>query len=53
MRISARNQLKGTVESVQSGEVMAETVVKLSGGSSQSWVRVPSLALLSRKMSSY
>lgn len=32
MRISARNQLKGTVESVHSGEVMAEVVVKLTGG---------------------
>jgi molybdate transport system regulatory protein len=32
MRISARNQLKGTVESVHAGEVMAEVVVRLSGG---------------------
>jgi len=32
MRISARNQLKGTVESVHFGEVMAEVVVRLTGG---------------------
>jgi molybdate transport system regulatory protein len=32
MRISARNQLKGTVESVHSGEVMAEVIVRLAGG---------------------
>ena len=32
MRISARNQLEGTVESVHFGEVMAEVVVRLTGG---------------------
>ena len=32
MRISARNQLAGTVESVHMGDVMAEVVVGLKGG---------------------
>lgn len=32
MRISARNQLDATVESVHFGEVMAEVVVRLAGG---------------------
>ena len=32
MRLSARNQLEGTVESVHLGEVMAEVVVRLAGG---------------------
>ncbi|HTE46625.1 MAG TPA: TOBE domain-containing protein [Gemmatimonadaceae bacterium] len=32
MRISARNQLAGTVESVRADEVMAEVVVRLGGG---------------------
>jgi molybdopterin-binding protein len=32
MRISARNQLAGTVESVHHGEVMAEVVIRLKGG---------------------
>lgn len=32
MRLSARNQLSGVVESVTSDEVMAEVVVKLRGG---------------------
>ena len=31
MRISARNQLKGTVRSVSHGEVMSEVVVDLGG----------------------
>ncbi|HKW11474.1 MAG TPA: TOBE domain-containing protein [Gemmatimonadaceae bacterium] len=32
MKISARNQLRGTVESVTMGAVMAEVVVKLASG---------------------
>ena len=32
MRISARNQLAGVVESVHLGEVMAEVRVRLKGG---------------------
>ncbi len=32
MRISARNQLAGTVESVNADDVMAEVVVRLTGG---------------------
>ncbi len=32
MRISARNQLAGTVESIHVGDVMAEIVVGLKGG---------------------
>ncbi|HET8840532.1 MAG TPA: TOBE domain-containing protein [Ktedonobacteraceae bacterium] len=32
MKISARNQLKGTVKSVQVGAVMAEVVVELGNG---------------------
>ena len=32
MKISARNQLKGTVKSVQVGAVMAEVVVELGDG---------------------
>jgi molybdate transport system regulatory protein len=32
MRISARNQLAGSVESIHVGDVMAEVVVKLRGG---------------------
>ena len=32
MKISARNQLRGTVESVRTGQVMAEVIVKLTGG---------------------
>ena len=32
MRISARNQLSGTVESVNVGDIMAEVVVRLKGG---------------------
>jgi molybdate transport system regulatory protein len=32
MRISARNQWPGTVQSVKSGGVMAEVVVQLRGG---------------------
>jgi molybdate transport system regulatory protein len=32
MRISARNQWPGTVQSVKGGEVMAEVVVQLRGG---------------------
>lgn len=32
MKISARNQLPGTVESVNADSVMAEVVVRLSGG---------------------
>jgi molybdate transport system regulatory protein len=32
MKISARNQLPGTVESVHEGEVMAEVIVRLRGG---------------------
>ena len=31
MRISARNQLKGTVRSVKHGEIMSEVVVDLGG----------------------
>jgi molybdate transport system regulatory protein len=32
MKISARNQLRGTMESVNTGDVMAEVVVRLTGG---------------------
>ena len=32
MRISARNQLPGTVKSVTEGQVMAEVVVTVDGG---------------------
>jgi molybdopterin-binding protein len=32
MEISARNSLKGTVQSVKSDEVMAEVVVKVNAG---------------------
>lgn len=32
MKLSARNQLPGTVKSVKLGAVMAEVVVKLDGG---------------------
>ena len=32
MKISARNQLRGTVRSVTEGSVMAEVVVDVSGG---------------------
>ena len=32
MRISARNQLAGSVESLHVGDVMAEVVVRLKGG---------------------
>ncbi len=32
MKLSARNQLPGTVQSVKLGAVMAEVVVKLDGG---------------------
>jgi molybdopterin-binding protein len=32
MRISGRNQLKGTVKEVKLGSVMAEVVVELDGG---------------------
>jgi molybdate transport system regulatory protein len=32
MKISARNQLRGTVESVNTGDIMAEVVVRLTGG---------------------
>ena len=32
MKISARNQLSGTVESVNTDPVMAEVIVKLKGG---------------------
>jgi len=32
VRISARNQLAGTVESIHQDEIMAEVVVKLRGG---------------------
>lgn len=32
MKLSARNQLPGTVQSVTLGAVMAEVVVKLDGG---------------------
>jgi molybdate transport system regulatory protein len=32
MRISARNQLPGTVESLHVGDVIAEVVVRLRGG---------------------
>lgn len=32
MRLSARNQLEGTVQSVQLGSVMATVVVRLPGG---------------------
>jgi molybdate transport system regulatory protein len=32
MRLSARNQLPGTVKKVTSGQVMAEVVVELAGG---------------------
>ncbi len=32
MRISARNQLSGSVESIHLGDVMAEVVVTLKGG---------------------
>lgn len=32
MKVSARNQLRGTVQSVKYGNVMAEIVVRLGGG---------------------
>ena len=32
MEMSARNQLKGTVQSVKSGSVMAEVIVKVNPG---------------------
>jgi molybdopterin-binding protein len=32
MRISARNQLQGTVESIKTDDIMAEVVVRLRGG---------------------
>lgn len=32
MRLSARNQLVGTVQSIKEGVVTAEVVVRLSGG---------------------
>lgn len=32
MRLSARNQLRGTVQSIKEGVVTAEVVVKLAGG---------------------
>jgi molybdate transport system regulatory protein len=32
VKISARNQLAGTVESIQQDEIMAEVVVRLRGG---------------------
>jgi molybdopterin-binding protein len=32
MNMSARNQLKGTVQSVKSGSVMAEVIVKVNPG---------------------
>jgi molybdate transport system regulatory protein len=32
MRLSARNQIPGTVTSVKAGEVMAEIVVEIAGG---------------------
>lgn len=32
MRLSARNQLAGTVQSIKEGVVTAEVVVKLEGG---------------------
>ncbi len=32
MKISARNQLPGTVKAVTSGQVMAEVVVEVAGG---------------------
>lgn len=32
MRLSARNQLAGTVQSIKEGIVTAEVVVKLAGG---------------------
>lgn len=32
MKLSARNQIPGTVKSVHTGEVMAEVVVEIAGG---------------------
>lgn len=32
MRLSARNQLSGTIQSIKEGVVTAEVVVKLAGG---------------------
>ena len=32
MQMSARNQLQGTVKSVQTGNIMAEVVVDVGGG---------------------
>lgn len=32
MKLSARNQLKGKVKSVETGAIMAEVVVELEGG---------------------
>ena len=32
MEVSARNQLKGIVKSIETGRIMAEVVVTLSGG---------------------
>ena len=32
MRLSARNQLAGTIQSIKEGVITAEVVVKLDGG---------------------
>lgn len=32
MKISARNNLKGTIKEIKYGEVLAELVIELSGG---------------------
>ncbi|MCS6839663.1 MAG: TOBE domain-containing protein [Roseiflexus sp.] len=32
MRLSARNQLAGTIQSIKEGAVLAEVVVRLAGG---------------------
>lgn len=32
MRLSARNQLSGTIQSIKEGAVLAEVVIKLAGG---------------------
>lgn len=32
MRLSARNQLSGTIQSIREGDVLAEVVIKLAGG---------------------
>ena len=32
MKMSARNQLKGTIKSIKTGDIMAEVIIELPGG---------------------